>query len=104
MKTYNMNFISDKKEYWVSEEQSNFIVVFTDKSKAHQFKLALALGTSVGPWDSVENYTLVSSREGSYFYKVGIQESDPGWKEESCCQSGCPGCEWTIAQEEKKNG
>jgi hypothetical protein len=100
MKTYNMNFIADKKEYWVSSaEKANFIVVFQDKSSAHQYKLSLTLGSTIGPWDSVENYTLISSKENQFFYQIEEIRNSSEWKDEACCQSGCPGCPWTIAQE-----
>jgi hypothetical protein len=100
MTTYNMNFISDKKEYWVSESKdSKFAVVFKDKSKAHQYKLSLTLGSATGPWESVEGHELIKSLDGIMLYQIKDHEQKSDWKDESCCQSGCPGCPWTLAQE-----
>ena len=95
-----MNFISDKKEYWVSDSsESNFVVVFKDKSKAHQYKLSLSLGSVIGPWDSVEGHELMKSQDGKLLYQLVENQVKSDWKDESCCQSGCPGCPWTLSQE-----
>lgn len=94
-----MNFISDKKEYWISESKdSSFVVVFKNKSEAHQYKLSLSLGSSIGPWDSVEGHELIKSEDGIMQYQIAEVETKSDWKDESCCQSGCPGCSWTLSQ------
>ncbi|WP_127714328.1 hypothetical protein [Halobacteriovorax sp. HLS] len=99
MNTYNMNYIADKNEYWVScVQKQQYIVIFTDKSSAHQYKLALVLGNTLGPWDELENYELISSNDGKFYYKIKVVKQNDDWKDEACCQSGCPGCPWTLSQ------
>ncbi len=99
MNTYNMDFYTDKNEYWVSCEQNEqYIVIFKDKSSAHQYKLALVLGNAKGPWEDLESYELISSRDNKFFYQVNTIKQNDDWKDEACCQSGCPGCPWTLAQ------
>jgi len=96
-----MNFIADKLEYWITNsESSDYVVVFQDKSIAHQFKLSLTLGSVHGPWDEPRDYTLLRKESDQCFVeikKVTIKSED--WRDDACCQSGCPGCAWTEAQE-----
>lgn len=100
MNTINMNFRTDEKEYWITSiSNEKHIIVFDNKDDAHQFKLSLLLGTIDPPWESPMDYTLIKDQDDKSFYKVNenIDKKDD-WKDEACCQSGCPGCPWTIAR------
>ncbi|WP_157868281.1 hypothetical protein [Halobacteriovorax marinus] len=100
MNTINMNFITDEKEYWITSiSNENHIVIFKDKEQAHSYKLSLLLGTISPPWEAPLDYTFIRDHEGKSFYHVKEdREENNEWKEEACCQSGCPGCPWTISQ------
>ncbi len=95
-----MDYIADKLEYWVTQsEKQDYVVVFSEKSEAHQYKLSLTLGSVHGPWDAPRDFDLLRNDQGVCFVKTReIKKADDDWRDDACCQSGCPGCPWTEAQ------
>lgn len=84
----------------LGESPPGHVIRFADKTKAHEYRLALGLGTHTDPDKTPENYRLMPEKYGQApIYEVSVEraipdeERDPG-----CCQSGCPGCPWTLEQ------
>lgn len=84
----------------LGERPIGHAIRFTSKDKAHEYKLALGLGTHPDPQVNAHIYTLLSQTyQEAPLYEVLVErdlvdeEREPG-----CCQSGCPGCPWTLEQ------
>jgi hypothetical protein len=82
------------------ESPPSHAIRFESKEKAHEYKLALGLGTHPDPQRKTEAYTLLKETyAGNPVYEILEARStvdevrDPG-----CCESGCPGCPWTLEQ------
>lgn len=75
-------------------------IICEDEAKAHEYKLALGLGTFADPEKAPENYQVVENDKIPFPLFVIITERDSSIDEadSSCCQSGCPGCPWTLEQ------
>lgn len=93
----------DQNNYYLvplGETKPNHVILFKDRDKAHKFRLALGLGTHPDPEKSPDSYSFGSRYYlGSKIFEPSDElntvedEFDPG-----CCQSGCPGCPWTLEQ------
>lgn len=69
-------------------------IMMADHDTAHQYKLALGLGTHPSPQSCPDYYEKVE--DSSELYKIVIaykqQEEESGVT--ACCQTGCPNCPW----------
>lgn len=84
----------------LGEQVPSHGIICENEAMAHEYKLALGLGTHPDPDKSPESYESIA-KEGIDFpvYQI-IQRRDLTLDEpdSSCCESGCPGCPWTLEQ------
>lgn len=75
-------------------------ILCEDEAMAHEYKLALALGTHPDP-DKAPDFYEAISHDSLHFplFKI-IKGRDVSVDEpaSNCCESGCPGCPWTLEQ------
>ena len=99
MKEYKVMQASDGKSFWVQEdsERPSFRIILDDEKEANSLKLSLTLGSIQTPLKDMSNYSFKENLDGTMYFSIKSTEpEDDGW-DSSCCQSGCPGCPWTIA-------
>lgn len=84
----------------VGESPVSHAIRFEDKDKAHEYKLALGLGTHPDPQVRPDAYRLLAEEyAGAPMWEVFLERVSPNEEvEPGCCQSGCPGCPWTEEQ------
>jgi hypothetical protein len=84
----------------LGEEAPSHGIICENEAMAHEYKLALGLGTHPDPDKSPSSYNPIPFEELPFpLYKI-IQERDVtvDEPESNCCESGCPGCPWTLEQ------
>lgn len=69
-------------------------ILCEDESKAHEYKLALALGTHPDPEKAPEYYEerSIAGITFKVFEIKVLRDASVDEPEPNCCQSGCPGC------------
>lgn len=84
----------------IGESPPSHAIRFETPEKAHEYKLALGLGTHPDPQKSPQSYKVLSETYcQSPVYQVGEVRTEPeDYKAPGCCQSHCPGCSWTEEQ------
>jgi len=100
MTDFTKIFDKETKIFHVQEdcEKTSFRISFMEEVKAHEWMLALRLGTVEVPEKSPESYRFMREEGGIlYFQALKTLDIDNDWDPGSCCQSGCPGCPWTEA-------
>lgn len=82
------------------ENTPSYALQFKKREQAHEYKLALALGTYPTLKNSPNSYEFIGELyQGVPTYKVtGQRDKTHDEAEPDCCQSGCPGCPWTLEQ------
>jgi len=87
----------------LGEETPSHGILCSDVAQAHEYKLALGLGTHPDPEKAPGNYDKAASDIQSQFpypiFVIGIKRDSSIDEDNSgCCESGCPGCPWTLEQ------
>lgn len=106
MREYYIDYNIDLDSYFVKAKNESFAIVFSDKNKAHSHMLSLTLQTMSDPLQSPDLYDEFDNEDGLHFYSFkNIENNDDtsDWADEGCCQSGCPGCPWTLSQIDRLN-
>jgi hypothetical protein len=82
----------------IGTNKPEHLILCLDAKDAHSLKLALGLGTQPDPSKKPHYYQLLpESFNGAPVYKViKREEVQENWTDPGCCESGCPGCPWTL--------
>ena len=94
------------RDYKHSNENNTFYlscdshrIIFDSFAEAHQYKLALGLGTFPDPEKEPKNYCVIPQPDNNVLktYRVIIKRDTKSeeWADEACCHSGCPTCPWS---------
>lgn len=76
-------------------------LLFKDSAKAHEYKLALGLGTFPTLKQAPQNYQLITDvkfNEIDLYEIIVERDNSNDTMAPHCCKSGCDGCPWTIEQ------
>ncbi len=112
-----MLYIKEMKEYSLiiegdtyyllplGEEKPSYAIKFNSKEMAHEYKLALALGTYPTRKKSPKSYEACAENYNNIptYITTGQRDKDADEVDSSCCESGCPGCPWTLEQIRRGN-
>lgn len=108
-------YLKGMKEYTLIRDENNperyfllptgdlsprYALAFDSKEMAHEYRLALGLGTYPTYAMAPENYDISSFKyEDVPTYKiVKPRENAQDLVAPNCCKSGCDGCPWTLEQ------
>jgi hypothetical protein len=70
-------------------------ITMPDSDTAHQYRLALGLGTHPTPLMNHAFYRLIGEDPRTFDVVVEFKAKEDDSQVSTCCHSGCPNCPWS---------